>query len=53
MKTNSDKRKPTTIFIEPQLYKQMRIMALELDKTVSDCIEEAFKEYIEKSPKKK
>ena len=43
--------KRTTIFVNPDLYKKLRVLAIEIEKTVGQCISEAMKDYLKKYKK--
>ena len=43
----------TSLYIDPELYKRARILAIELRMSFSNLVEEALKEYLEKYVKEK
>ena len=51
METNEIKRLATSIKINPELWKETKIVAIQYDTTVSELVEEAIKEYIKRKKK--
>jgi len=50
--TKSNKNlKRTTILMDKNLYKKLRMFAIESDKTVAECINEAIASYLKKHRK--
>ncbi len=51
IKNKNIKRKRTTVYLELELYKKLKMLAIEIDKTVGDCINGSIKNYLKKHKK--
>lgn len=51
MKKKKQNKRITTIYVENDIYRQIKIIAANKDKRINECIVESMKEYINKNLK--